>query len=104
MGNWAALFLFFSLRKLFSVEGVWVSGQVYFSRCAAADQMMGTVLDAFQQHGDLDNTYILFIAGKHCLGRCRVAMVAQTSSGRSDLSLFALAVAQTTARTTQSIA
>ena len=84
--------------------GVWGSGQVYFSRCAAADQMMGTVLDAFQQHGDLDNTYILFIAGEHCPGRCRVAMVAQTSSGRSDLSLFALAVAQTTARTTQSIA
>ena len=25
--------------------------------------MMGAVLDAFQQHGDLDNTYILFIAG-----------------------------------------
>ena len=29
-----------------ALMGVWVSGQVYFSRCAAADQMMGAVLDA----------------------------------------------------------
>ena len=30
--------------------------QVYFSRCAAADSMMGQVLDAFEAHGDLENT------------------------------------------------
>ena len=36
--------------------------RVYFSRCAAADAMIGQVLTAFEQHGDVDNTYTMFIA------------------------------------------
>ena len=36
--------------------------RVYFSRCAAADAMIGQVLTAFEKHGDVDNTYTMFIA------------------------------------------
>ena len=36
--------------------------EVYFSRCAAADDLMGQVLQRFHEHGDASSTYILFIA------------------------------------------
>ena len=36
--------------------------QVYYSRCAAADAMMGLVLAQFERYGDVDNTYTLFVS------------------------------------------